>query len=151
LIDYLDVKHIVLDLEATEKDEALQRVTEVLGQNGVIPDQDEFLQEMLKRENQGTTAIGDGIAIPHARCRSLPRIFLSVVRLKEGIQFGAEDRQPVRLLFLIGTPLDSAGEYLKALGRLSKLLRDHETGKKVLAARTSAEVITIIDEADRNL
>ncbi len=84
----------------------------------------DLLKEINNRETQGGTSLGNGVAIPHARLKSLDKIVVAMARLKVGVDFDEGDREPVRLIFIVITPIDQAGEYLKVLAKLSKFLRE---------------------------
>ena len=151
LTDYLDNQLILLDLRAASKSEALALITARLAEKKMIDDADEFLADVHKREGQGCTAIGRGIAIPHSRSKTLKRIVLAMARLRTGVDFGAEDGTPVRLVFLLGTPEEKAGEYLKVLGRLSKRLRENGLREKLLEAIDPADVLKLLEKAENEL
>jgi len=151
LSDYLDPNLILLDLPALDKSEALAQIAARLVEKKLISDRDEFLSAVNKREVQGCTAIGRCLAIPHARTKTLKKIIVVMARLLAGIDFGAEDGEPVRLIFLIGTPEDRAGEYLKVLARLSKLLKENGLRQKLLKAESIAEVLELLAQAENKL
>ena len=151
LADYLDPDLILLDLPALDKSEALAQIAARLSEKKLISDRDEFLSDVNKREVQGCTAIGRCLAIPHARSKTLKKIIVAMARLRAGVDFSAEDGEPVRLIFLIGTPEDRAGEYLKVLARLSKLLKENGLRKELLKADSSAEVLELLEQAENKL
>jgi fructose-specific phosphotransferase system IIA component len=151
LTDILDKNCIFLKLDGNEKYEILQKIVSLMAQNNVIQNADDFMEELWQRENQGSTAIGDGIAIPHARVKELETIVMAIAILKKGIDFGAEDAISVKLIFLLGAPQEMAGEYLKVLGKLSRLLKEKDMHKKLLKAGSSSEVFEIMEEAERQL
>jgi fructose-specific phosphotransferase system IIA component len=151
LSDYLARDLVMLDLPVASKDEALVRIVGRLADSQVVGGRDEFLADVIRREAQGSTTIGRGVAIPHARSKTLGRIVVAMARLNGGVDFGAEDGEPVRLVFLIGTPGDKAGEYLKVLGRLSKLLKENGLRRELLKASSPAAVLELLEEAESKL
>jgi len=151
LSDYLDPDLILLDLSARSRSEALAQIAGRLADKKLIKDRDEFLAAVNKREDQGCTAIGRCMAIPHARSRTVKRIVVAMARLGAGIDFSAEDGEPVRLIFLIGTPEDKAGEYLKVLARLSKLLKENGLRQELLTAVSAADVLKLLEQAESKL
>jgi fructose-specific phosphotransferase system IIA component len=151
LSDYLDPQLIMLNLPAASKSEAFARIVDRLAENNLVDDRDEFLADVTKREGQGCTAIGRGIAIPHARSKTLERIVVVIARLREGIDFGAEDGEPVQLVFLLGTPSDKSSEYLKVLARLSKLLKVNGLRKELLTAASPADVLERMEKVENTL
>ncbi len=118
-------ERIVLDLRARSKRQLLQELAELAARDTEI-DASRVLAALLEREKLGTTAIGEGIAIPHAKIEGLERILGGFVRLAEPLDFEALDEQPVDLVFFILAPVAASTEHLKALARLARLLRDPE-------------------------
>jgi PTS system nitrogen regulatory IIA component len=134
LIDYMDKKWIFLDLVAHSKSEAIAAMVGQMKESKAISDEAELLEEINNREIQGGTSLGNGIAIPHARLKSLDRIVVAVARLAEAVDFCNDDCQPVRLVFILITPSHKAGEYLKVLAKLAKFLKEKSLRDKLLAA-----------------
>ena len=149
--DYLDSHAILLDLPATDKAGAFSLIVDRLAESRLITDRGRFLDDVLRREQQGGTAIGRGLAIPHARTRTLERVVMAMARLRPGVDFGAEDGEPVRLVFLLGAPEDKAGEYLKVLGKLSRLLKENGLRKELLKAATPEAVLELLEAAESQL
>ena len=148
ITDYLNCNLIFLDLDAANKDVAIAQLVELMSQNMELDNPAEFLNIVQQREKLGNTGIGHGIALPHARSNSVKEIVIAMARLTKGVEFDSDDKIPVRLIFLIGTPLNSVGEYLKALARLSRLLRGDDFRKKLLTAETSQDICDIFNEED---
>jgi len=146
--DYLRDSLIFLDVEADSKDAAIAKTIELMSQSNVILDAGKFLQDVLEREKLGSTGIGKGVALPHARTAQVKQIIVAMTRLTKGVDFGSEDNEPVRLIFLIGTPLKAVGEYLKVLAKLSKILRQDKIRKKLLKAESAVEVRKILEDAE---
>jgi mannitol/fructose-specific phosphotransferase system IIA component (Ntr-type) len=151
LTDYLDPQAILLDLPSGGKEQVFAAIAGRLAESGLISDQQRLLSDVLTREEQGGTAIGRGLAFPHARTRSLERIVMAMARLRPGADFGAEDGEPVRLVFLLGAPEDKAGEYLKLLGRLSKLMKENGLRKELLKAPSPQTVLDLLETAEAHL
>jgi fructose-specific phosphotransferase system IIA component len=139
---------IFLDLPGKDKNDAIGKVVHLMKQHRAISDEKDFLREVFQREALGCTAIGNGVAIPHARTKAVKKIIIAFARLTPGIDFGADDKTPVRLLFLLGTPLDAVGEYLKVLAMLSKLLKEDHTRQRLLLAEDAAGVHEILVESE---
>ncbi len=149
--DYLDSQAILLDLPASDKGRAFSLIADRLAESRLITDRGRFLDDVLNREQQGGTAVGRGLAIPHARTRALERIVMAMARLRPAVDFGAEDGEPVRLVFLLGAPEDKAGEYLKVLGKLSRLLKENGLRKELLKAATPEAVLELLEAAESQL
>ncbi len=134
LADYMDEKLIFLDLQAHSKEEAITETVRRMKESRAIQDESCLLEEIFSRESRGGTSLGNGVAIPHARVKSMNRIVIAMSRLATGVSFSAEDRQPVRIVFILITPLEKLNEYLKVLAGLSKFLKDKKLLKRLFAA-----------------
>jgi mannitol/fructose-specific phosphotransferase system IIA component (Ntr-type) len=144
----LDPAAIQLNLQATDKVGALREVAGLLAQKHCIGKFDVFFQEILERERVSNTALGHDIAIPHARTDQCSEIVVAVGRSARGIPFEAKDSQPVRLIFLIGTPKAMVTEYLRVVGNLARLLRQDQLRQALLAAPDPATFIQLIAQAE---
>ncbi len=138
LADYLDRKLIFLDLQADSKDDAIRKIVGRMKENHVIQDEESVLEEIFSRESRGGTSLGNGVAIPHARVKTVDRIVMAMARLSETLTFSADDRQPVRFVFVLVTPLEKLNEYLKVLAGLSKFLKDRKLLKRLFAVDSVA-------------
>jgi len=139
---------IKLELQAKQKVAALREVAELLAQNKYVSDFEAFFNEILQRERVSNTALGHDVAIPHARTDQCSDILVAVGRTREGIDFEAKDGQPVRLIFLIGTPKQMVTDYLRVVGNLARLLRQDELRQRLLDAPDPAAFIKIIEDAE---
>jgi len=148
IADYLQDHLIFLDIDAADKNSAITKIVELMDQNDVFMDADKFLNEVFQRESLGSTGIGKGVAMPHARTQNVKNIVISITRLKKGVDYDSEDKQPVRLVFLLGTPLKAVGEYLKVLAKLSKLLREDKVRSLILKAETPHQIRKIFEDAE---
>ena len=104
LIDYMDPKLVFLDLQADSKDEAITEIVRRMEASGMVRDAPSLLEEIFSRESRGGTSLGNGVAIPHARVKSAERIVVAMARLAAPVSFSAEERQPVRVVFILVTP-----------------------------------------------
>ena len=148
VIDYMRDSLILLDMESNTKKEAITRTVDMMQECSIVSNAAKFLEAVFERESLGSTAIGKGMALPHARTEYIESITIAMVRLKNGIDFGAADGKPVKLIFLIGTPLKAVGEYLSVLAKLSKILKDDKIRGDILAAQTPAQIRAIFEEAE---
>ncbi|HUI07490.1 MAG TPA: PTS sugar transporter subunit IIA [Verrucomicrobiae bacterium] len=139
---------IKLELQANQKVAALREVAELLAQNRCVSDFEAFFNEILQRERVSNTALGHDVAIPHARTDQCSDILVAVGRTREGIDFEAKDGQPVRLIFLIGTPRQMVTDYLRVVGNLARLLRQDDLRQRLLDAPDPAAFIKIIEDAE---
>lgn len=147
--DYLKEERIILDLEATNKEEAIKRLAEVFRGAKEMVDFEKFLSDVFERESLGTTGIGLGLALPHARTQAVNSFVMAIGRVKEEIDFGSLDGEPVRLIFLMGTPKEEVQGYLKTLAHLTRLLKKESLRTKLLEARSSQEVIEVFLEEEK--
>jgi fructose-specific phosphotransferase system IIA component len=144
----LHPSRICLNLTATTKTEALRKVAELLNDTKCVANFNAFFDEIMAREKVSNTALGHDVAIPHARTDQCSEILIAVGRCPEGVEFDAKDGQPVRLIFLIGTPRAMVTEYLRVVGNLARLLRQDEVRQKLLEAPDEESFINAIVEAE---
>lgn len=130
IADLIKPEHVVARLRATSKKQALQelakRASDIIGQ----PERAIF-SVLMKRERLGTTGVGNGIAIPHGKLPNLDRLYGLFARLEHPIDFESIDDRPVDLIFLLIAPEASGADHLKALARVSRLLRDKAACEKL--------------------
>ncbi len=149
LTDFISPQLIKLELATTQKVDAIKELIGLLDQAGFVTDSEAFLKSVLEREKVGSTGIGKGIAIPHSRTATVREVVVAVGRSVQGIEFEALDNKPVHLIFLIAAPIESGGLYLKALARLSRLLRYQEFRNELMDAKTVDEVLKIISSEEK--
>ncbi len=145
ITEYLKDELILLDVNMPDKNSAIAKTVENMAKCEFLTDPSSFLEEVLKRESLGSTAIGEGVALPHARTQNVSDIIVAITRLAKPVNF-SHDKEPVELIFLIGTPLNAIGEYLKVLARLSKLLRNETVRVSLLEAKSATEIIKIFTD-----
>lgn len=148
ILDFLAPECIVTDLKGVTKKEVIQELTEVLKKGNKLSSVDKIVQALLEREALGSTGIGQGIAIPHGKSDEVKGIVASFGVSKRGVEFEALDGEPVYLVFLLIAPRESAGDHLKALAKISRLLKDKFFRQALREAKSSAEVLKIIKEED---
>lgn len=138
---------VICFLEETTRDQALEKLVNVLEDAGEIADKGAFLKAIIKREKIVSTGIGMGVAIPHAKLPSFNHFFLAVglQKTKDGIEWDALDGAPVRLIFMIGGPANQQTEYLKILSRLTAAIKDEDRRKKLLSSTSREEVIVLFE------
>ena len=146
LSDYLEEKYIIINLENTTKNEAIRELAEVLKSNPNIKDFDKYLDEVFVREEQASTGVGRGAAIPHARTDALSDFVVAVGRAPAGIDFDAVDGQPVKVIVLMGTPIAKVRSYLKVLAHISHLLKKDHFLESLLDAKDAAAIMGVFQE-----
>ena len=140
--------YIIEELQATSKRAVLAELSEILRRDteGLPPGA--MVDVLLEREKLGSTGIGDGIAIPHGKLKNLDRLMISFGRSRQGIDFDAIDGRPVHLFFLLMAPESSTGQHLKALAKISRMLKDPEFRNGLMAATSAEEIYRKIAEKD---
>jgi len=149
--ELINKNYIIPEFEGNTKKQVLEELVEALAANKGEIDKDELLNALLEREKLGSTGIGDGVAIPHGKLNGLDNIILLFGKSGQGIDFDAIDGKPVCLIFLLVAPADSAGLHLKALARLSRMLREKEFKNSLLTASEAETLLRIIIDKDENL
>ncbi|MGG5253961.1 PTS fructose transporter subunit IIABC [Neobacillus sp. SM06] len=139
---------ILLDLKGNQKPEAIDQLVNTLYQAGKITNQADFKAAIVKREEQSTTGIGDGIAIPHAKVKAVKKAAIAFGKSEGGVDYQSLDGQPAHLFFMIAAPEGANNTHLEALARLSGLLINKEVREQLMAARSADDVITVFDKYD---
>lgn len=147
--DLLDEKSIRLNAAASSKKEALNQIINLINQTGNITNKDEYKEIVFKREEQGTTGIGEGIAIPHGKSSKVKKACLAAMVIPNGVDFEALDNKKVNLMFLIAAPDTKDNIHLEVLSRLSALIMDEKFREKLRRSKTPKEFLNNIDEAEK--
>lgn len=130
----LDVSCTEIDVEARTKEEVIHKASEILQRAGKITDPDSIFADIMAREQLASTAIGEGIAVPHALSDSMQSTVMAVLRLKSPIDFNAPDEKPVDLFFIMAGPKNDTAYHLKLLSKLARLLHDPHFREQARAA-----------------
>ena len=149
--ELINKNYIIPEFKGSTKKQVLEELVEALASNKVEIDKVVLLNALLEREKLGSTGIGDGVAIPHGKLNGLDNIILLFGKSGHGVDFDAIDRKPVCMVFLLVAPADSAGLHLKALARLSRMLREKEFKNSLLTASDAETLLKIIIDKDENL
>lgn len=144
--DLLKSDGIALGVKVDSKEAAIDKLVELHAKCGNISDKDTFKNGILAREEQGSTAIGEGIAIPHAKNAAVKAPGLAAMTVPEGVDYNALDGAPSNLFFMIAAPEGGADVHLEVLSRLSMLLMDESFRKDLLAAKDEKEFIATCDK-----
>lgn len=151
IMQFLDERAVTTDLKAhTSKEDVIRELVELLVNAGSIKPKDvtKLIQILLKRESLGSTGIGQGVAIPHGKSDCVSRLVAAFGVSRIGVSFDSLDGEPVSLFFLLVAPEDSAGPHLKALARISRLLKDRHFRDSLRAAGDEKTLVRIIREED---
>ena len=146
--DLLQEDLVIEEIEAIDKRGVIREFSRLLKSTGRIEKEDELMRVLLEREALGSTGIGDGVAIPHAKLPFLPEMIIAFGRSSRGVDFQSRDAKPVHLFFLLVTPDDRPGEYLKALSRISRILKNPVLREKLRQASQRQELQRLIFEED---
>lgn len=139
---------VILDLQSTGKPEVIEELIEKLYEAGKITDKEAFKKDILARESQGSTGIGEGIAIPHAKSSAVKVPALVFGRSTSGVEYESLDGQPVHLFFMIAASEGANQQHLDTLARLASMLMDTSFREQLLAANSEEELLHIINQKD---
>ena len=148
ITDLLDSKSICLEGTPGSKNEALDQMVDLMARSGKINNLEAYRRQVYLREEESTTGIGDGIAIPHGKCDAVTRPGLAAMVVREGVEFDALDGEPVNLIFLIAAPNTEDNVHLDVLSKLSVLLMDEKFVEDLKNAKTVDDFLQIVDAAD---
>ncbi len=142
------IEYINAGLSARGKDDALAELVNVVKDGGLPLNTSAIIDILKQRESLGSTGIGEGVAIPHGKISALNEIVVAFGRSRNGIAYDSLDGKPVHLFFLLLAPENSAGQHLKILAKISKMLKDVNFRNKLLGAKSRDELYKIIIEQE---
>jgi len=152
LTDFVVSEAILPELQVSSKDEAIRAMAESLKNCQAIRAEDEssIVSAVLKREELGSTGIGNGVAVPHTKHPSVDRLIATVALSREGIDFASLDGEAVYVLFLLVSPPDRPGDHLRALETISRHLRSQNFCNFLRQARKREDIMDLLKEADND-
>lgn len=148
MTELLSIERIKIPLESRNKDDLLRELVDVIGGPADAADREDVLRAVREREAVLSTGIGHGVAIPHGKSSAVDGLQMAAGRSAAPVDFDALDGQPVSLFFLLVGPESAAGPHIKALSRISRLVRKDEVRAKLVAARTPEEFLQALQEAE---
>ena len=148
LTDLLSPERIKIPLVSSTKDEILAELVDVVGRSSAVRDPDDVLRAVREREEVLSTGIGNGVAIPHGKSSAIDDLALVAGVQPQGVNFEALDGRAVNLFFLLVGPESAAGQHVKALSRISRLLRRDSFRVRLIDAKSPEEFLSIIAEAE---
>lgn len=150
IMDFLSKKSIITDIKSTKKEDVLRELVDALINSGEIEKRfrNKLIDALMAREALGSTAIGQGIAIPHAKSDCVTKLVAAFGLSKKGVDFDSLDGELAYIFFLLVAPQDSAGPHLKALARISRLLKDKYFRDTLRNCSDEKAVVKIISEED---
>lgn len=151
IAEFLDKSAVTADLQATSKPAVLRELVELLQVARPELNPSALVETLIQREKLQSTGIGDGYAIPHGKTNAVPTIIACVGRSVAGVDFQSHDGRPTHLFFTLLVPESSHALHLKALARVSRLIREVRIREALIQAKTSAELYDIIVNEDARL
>lgn len=150
IMEFLSKKAIVTDIKSAKKEEVIKELVDALVNAGDIEKRhrNKLIDALMARESLGSTAIGQGIAIPHAKLDCVDKLVAAFGLSKKGVDFDSLDGEPAYIFFLLVAPQDSAGPHLKALARISRLLKDKYFRDNLRISADDKAVVKIISQED---
>jgi nitrogen PTS system EIIA component len=148
IMDILVRDAVLLDVGAEAKPAILERLANSVAAAEPGIDAGRLLQVLVERESLQSTGIGDGVAIPHGKLSGIKRVFAAFARSKQGVDFHSLDGEPTHLFFLLVAPEDSAGAHLRALARISRLLKDENFRARLMQAPDATALFDTIRQED---
>jgi PTS system nitrogen regulatory IIA component len=153
LMDFLSKKSIVAEIKATKKEDVLKELVDLMITAGELEksSRNKVIDALLERESLGSTAIGQGIAIPHAKTDCVSKLVGAFALSKKGVDFDSLDGEPVYIFFLLLAAQDSAGPHLKALARISRLFKDKYFRDNLRSCTNEQDIIKVITQEDEKV
>jgi nitrogen PTS system EIIA component len=150
ITDMFKKEYIIEELKAKSKRAVLGELSEIFTRYHSGIQNEAMVEVLLDREKLGSTGIGDGIAIPHGKLKGLDSLVIAFGRSREGIDFDSIDGKPVHIFFLLMAPESSTGQHLKALAKISRMLKDPEFRNSLMSAKSTEELYRKISDKDES-
>lgn len=148
IVEFLNEKAVSAALKATTKEAALRELVDVLSKAEGIKNKEDLVKVLMSRESLGSTGIGQGVGIPHAKTNAVKKLVAALGISSQGVNFDALDGEPVHIFFLLVAPEDSAGPHLKGLARISRLLKDKFFRDSLKQLQDEKAILKLIREED---
>lgn len=148
ITDYLEENLINLELNCKNKDEALRELSSLIGKSEKVIDRKELYHALVEREKIGSTGIGKGVAIPHAKTEAASELIIAFGKNREKVEFDSLDGEGANLFFVFASPVKDSHIYLKVLARISRLIRDERFRERLMNCKSSLELIEAIKEEE---
>jgi len=148
IMDFLNKKAVTADLKSTDKEDVIRELVDTLAKAEDIKNKEELVKALLTRESLGSTGIGQGIGIPHAKTAHVKDLVAAFGLSRNGVNFDSLDGEPVYIFFLLIAPEESAGPHLKALARISRMLKDKYFRELLKKSKDEKEILHIIQDED---
>ena len=148
ITDILKKEHIIDNLVSTDKASTLEEISSFLKNKGLVSNKETLLNALMGRELLGSTGIGENVAIPHAKISEIDQIITMFGRSIKGIEFDSLDKKPVHFIYLVLAPMNSSGQHLKVLARISRLLKNKSLRESIIRATEANQIYAIIADED---
>ncbi|HAX45292.1 MAG TPA: PTS fructose transporter subunit IIA [Nitrospina sp.] len=148
ITDILNKEFVITNLDGIDKNSVLKELSAFLEEKGVVKNKDTLLTALTEREKLGSTGIGENVAIPHAKLEEIDHIITLFGRSEKGVEFESLDKKPVHFVCLVIAPSNSTGQHLKALARISRLLKNPVLREAVLSATEMDKIYSILVDED---
>ena len=148
ITDILKKEYIIEDLVSSDKESTLDELSSFLKDKGMISNKETLQSALMEREALGSTGIGENVAIPHAKISAIDQIVTVFGRSIKGIEFDSLDKKPVHFIYLVLAPMNSSGQHLKVLARISRLLKNKSLRESIISATEANQIYAIIADED---
>jgi fructose-specific phosphotransferase system IIA component len=148
ILKHLDQAAIDFGLKAQNRDQAIAELAGILHRSGKIKNTAALIEALLEREGLGSTGIGHGVAIPHARSKEIAQTVIAIGRAEKPVEFDAIDGKPTRLFFLLVAPEGGDNEHLFTLAKIARLIKDPKVREKLLSVDTPQAMLDLLKEQD---
>ena len=148
ITDILKKEHIIENLVSTDKESTLDELSSFLKDKGMVSNKETLQGALMEREALGSTGIGENVAIPHAKISAIDQIVTVFGRSIKGIEFDSLDKKPVHFIYLVLAPMNSSGQHLKVLARISRLLKNKPLRESIISATETNQIYSIIADED---
>jgi len=150
IADYIKADTINLDLESENKNAVIRELYGNLKKTDLIKDEEKGISDIFAREEMGSTGIGKGVALPHAKTEAVDELIITFGISRNGITYDSLDNEKVNIFFMFLCPKDKTQEYLKVLARISRLIKGKKFIENLLKAASNKEVVEIIKKEETN-
>ena len=148
ITDILKKEYIIEDLVSSDKESTLDELSSFLKDKGMVSNKETLQSALMEREALGSTGIGENVAIPHAKISAIDQIITVFGRSIKGIEFDSLDKKPVHFIYLVLAPMNSSGQHLKVLARISRLLKNKSLRESIISATEANQIYAIIADED---
>ncbi|MFH1868968.1 MAG: PTS sugar transporter subunit IIA [Candidatus Omnitrophota bacterium] len=151
LMDFLNKDAVTTDIKSTKKEDVIRELVDILSKTNPIKEKEKLIKTLMDREALGSTGIGQGIGIPHAKSSSVNELTAALGISNKGVDFDSLDGEPTHIFFLLVAPEDAAGPHLKALARISRMLKDKFLRDSLISAKDKKTALDVIISEDRKV